>query len=231
MPSLLIVIHAVLIIGLVGIVPAGLETVSGVVTDAEGRPLPGVRVLSLPFDEATTDASGRFELTNPAPLVRFSMAGYQPVTRLTASLGTPTRLERSTNGPWTPATCSAGETVHGASQGSMRFRIPKGARLQRGADIDYELFVVKRGRHLLTHGGGVHWSYGLPLMSDWKALQSVVERDVSGPLDTADYRGLLNDGTHFRFVGRLGETIVYRGVDPATAAYFDTIIDSLCWRP
>jgi hypothetical protein len=50
----------------------------------------------------------------------------------------------------------------------------------------------------------------------------------AGDVEGADMRGRLRDGTYWRFVGRLGESLQYSGLSQEQAAYFDRIIDGAC---
>ena len=43
-----------------------------------------------------------------------------------------------------------------------------------------------------------------------------------------DMRGRANDGTYWRYIGALGESIEYSGLTEEAAKYFDKIIDNAC---
>ncbi len=62
---------------------------TGLVTNAAGKPIEGVRVTSWPFDDTHTNAGGHYTLSKPRDLVRFSLAGYRPVTKLFSTLTAP----------------------------------------------------------------------------------------------------------------------------------------------
>jgi hypothetical protein len=44
-----------------------------------------------------------------------------------------------------------------------------------------------------------------------------------------EYRGVRTDGMYFRWAGVLNETAGYDSATKASAAFFDKIIDALCW--
>src|SRR5215813_13149326 len=79
---------------------------AGTVTDAAGKPIAGVRVNSWPWQDSRTDATGHYTLTKPNDLVRFSMTGYRPVTRMLSSLNTPVILEPALERPRAVPNCS-----------------------------------------------------------------------------------------------------------------------------
>jgi hypothetical protein len=83
----------------------------------------------------------------------------------------------------------------------------------------------------MEHGAGPHWSNGLPSAGVFKQLTMIEERDIKPPLDIplSDYRGRRRDGSHFRFIGMFTETITYDEASATAAAYFDRILDTLCW--
>jgi len=113
----------------------------------------------------------------------------------------------------------------------MRLALPKGAKVRRGQDIDYHTAAVRYGGAWLSTGVGPHWSAGLPQESEMLGLAALVERDVVTPWGdvAAEYRGVRTSGVRWRFLGMFGATIEYETADTSAAAYFDRIIDSLCW--
>ena len=46
----------------------------------------------------------------------------------------------------------------------------------------------------------------------------------------SDIRGKAKEGTYWRYIGRFGEEIEYSGLTEQEAKYFDTIIDTACYR-
>ena len=45
----------------------------------------------------------------------------------------------------------------------------------------------------------------------------------------AEYRGRYKDGSHWRWVETPGDLVFYEHLGTESAAYFDRIIDSMCW--
>jgi len=110
----------------------------------------------------------------------------------------------------------------------MLFAPPRGARLHKEADVDYSTVSIRYAGATLVFGTGIYWTYGLPLQE----MITVEERDVQTPrgLLAAEYRGRRADGTRWREVILFGESIKYDRANAKAAAYFDQIIDSLCFR-
>jgi hypothetical protein len=138
-------------------------------------------------------------------------------------------LERTRQEPWTPDACptssKAGLLEAG---GSLAFRLPAGADVERGRDIDYGIAILHYGDHSLIVGDGPHWSTGLPSL---EGVVELTERDVMAPWDVSvgEYRGVRADGSHWRYIGLFGATAEYDGADADAASYFDSVLDSLCW--
>jgi hypothetical protein len=85
--AMLSVVRATLILGLVLCAPAGFAqtttsgTVTGVVVDATGNPIPGAQITSGSGDLlATTDSDGRFTLSSGAGRVAVEATHYAPVS-------------------------------------------------------------------------------------------------------------------------------------------------------
>jgi hypothetical protein len=205
----------------------------GTVESADGTPLAGVLVARLPFIHMTTDADGRFVLERSVARVRFSRRGYRPTTLLASALPNPVVLERAANAAWTPPLC--GPSSDGTAldvSGVMRFTLPRRTKITRGSGDHDEVAAVQHQGAWLRTGWGFHWSSGLPLDSEFRGLVSLEERDVILPWGdvVAEYRGRRADGSQWRFLGSFGVTVQYDTKKEEAAAYFDRIIDSLCWR-
>lgn len=206
--------------------------VRGVVIDGTGKPLAGVSVVSLPWGSATTDSDGRFEIERPSERVRFSLHGFTPVTRAWNKAHGATVLTATSDSPLRFEYCR--ENVQGEfyDVGRMRLGPISEADVVPNVDDDYvSAFIRYRGGQL-TIGQGLHWSDGLPLRGELEALRHFVERDVVAPfMDdvAAEYTGVEEAGTAWRFVGHFGWTISYTGADVEAAAVFDRLIDGMCW--
>lgn len=221
----------VLLLGLIAaLAGAQSRVVTGRVTDAAGNPLPQVRVMSLPWEDAKTDDNGRFTLERPALLIRFSKPGYRSITKPATAGGLTIVLQPGSDAIWAPPTCSLtrarrfGET--------MLFTAPAGVRLHHATDVDYRTVSVLFRSSALEFGTGPHWTYGLPVAPVLAAMVVTHERDVRTPWGDpgAEYRGVRANGKHWRTVVLFGQSISYDDADAIAARYFDGIIDSLCFK-
>jgi hypothetical protein len=207
---------------------------TGTVTDAAGKPIAGVRVTSLPVDDSRTDASGHYTLTKPRDLVRFSMAGYRPVTKTLASLSAPVIMQPATERPRTIAECPAAvKNDKRQAHMTLRIALAREAKIKSEANIDNPILAVKYRVDWMIHGSGAQWTYGVPEWKLWKEFVTVEERDilVDDPAVTiADYSGLLRNGSHVRYIGVMGQSIAYTDAAADAAAYFDNLLETLCWN-
>ncbi len=106
------------------------------------------------------------------------------------------------------------------------------ANLKHGGDVDFVTARVRFGKYSMVHAWGPTWSWGLPLVSFFKGISQLRETDLffAPEVPIAEYRGVRTDGTYFRWIGMLGETVEYDHVTKEAAVYFDGILDTLCWR-
>jgi hypothetical protein len=207
---------------------------TGTVTDAAGKPIAGVRVTSWPSEDSRTDASGHYTLSKPRDLVRFSLAGYRPVTKTLNSLTAPVVLQVAAERPRALPACSEALKVDKRQADmSLRVNLPRFGKLKAANDADNR--VVAMGFHVdwMMHGVGANWSFGLPELKQWKQLVQVEERDITvddAQVTISDYSGMLQDGSHYRFIGILGESFSYVDATMDSAQYFDRLLDTLCWN-
>jgi hypothetical protein len=210
--------------------------IHGRVVSNSGDSIRGVVVRSVPSSETRTDENGNFSLIKTGELVRFSAQGYRPVTRSAQDLlrNPETILVADPHSLWTPPDCSSPSDKQLMVGDWMQFKFPKGVRMRHGGDVDFNTNVICQGKACLFHAFGPTWSWGLPEADLLQTTQNMKERDVEFLPDKgivgSEYRGRRKDGTLMRFVGVFGETISYDHAPQSTAAFFDNIIDSLCWR-
>jgi hypothetical protein len=226
------VIRVILLVGVATALAGAAQPgrVAGRAIDSAGNPLAQVRVISLPWEDTYTDHDGRFVLEKPAQLIRFSKAGYRPITKKARADRLDIVMQPGADSAWTPPACSPkgvrrfGET--------MMFAAPLGVRLQTTTDVDYRTVRILNRGSTLEFGTGPHWTYGLPVAQVLEAMVLVDERDVRTPWGDpgAEYRGVRADGKHWRAVYLFGQSIGYDGADAIAAKYFDGIIDSLCFK-
>jgi len=114
----------------------------------------------------------------------------------------------------------------------------EGTKLRKVVDADYELYYIRfrNSRDFLQIGSGHSWCNGCgPSKQDMDDSTGVSSRDIAfGPENSRihgkDARGKLIKGGYWRHVAAPFETISYRDVSPAAAAFFDSIIDSVCFQ-
>jgi len=203
----------------------------GTVTDDAGIPIEGVRVTTF-LEETITDDEGCFLLEEPAALVRFSRNGYDPLTVLTEKTDVRIILKENEQAQWKTPACGSVKARHLFDAGGpLAFIVPKRTKIRRVHDIDYVEVSIKCEDSILSIGSGPHWSPGFPSPMLLERSKTVVERDIVGPWEfpVAEYRGELDNGTKWRFIGMFGQTASYRDVPPAVAECFDSVMDTLCW--
>lgn len=206
--------------------------VRGVVVDAARQPLAGVRVASLPWGYATTDSDGAFEIERPADRIRFSLLGFTPVTKTWDNARGTIVLERTSKEALSIEYCRGDVEEEHHDVGSMRLGPVVEADVVPNVGDDYVSAFVRYRGAVLTIGQGPQWSDGLPTRGELESLRSFVERDVVLPYTddvAAEYTGVEEAGTAWRFVGHFGWTITYTGADPEAAEFFDGLIDRMCW--
>jgi hypothetical protein len=210
---------------------------SGTVKSASGKPLAQVLITyGRSLNEITeTDARGAFSLPHFGRVISFRRAGFRPFTKVVASSTTKLDvvLEDAAATEWLIPSCAAVKSGGKRAGASLRVPIPKGAVLRKGRDIDYTSFSIgygpAGGREWLSGIAGPMASLGVP-PEDWiLGATEISERSYkSGDAVGVDMRGRLTDGTYWRYVGRLGESLNYGGATQEAAAYFNKILDSVC---
>ena len=114
----------------------------------------------------------------------------------------------------------------------MQLTVPKHLRVRRGQDIDYQTESVALRGTWMAFNAGPLWSFGFPPAQTLAEMVQVEEREVKTPTDgvaLADYRGVRADGSRWRTLVKVGESIAYDHADTIAAAQFDEIIASLCF--
>jgi hypothetical protein len=213
------------------------ENLSGRVVGEDGNPVSGVSVSVQGNQSVTTDESGRFTiaLTKFSVLgewstVRFSHDGYHPVTKLLTTPDPVIVLTKADDSAWTIPSCTGTPSMRGFLMG---FFLPKGDNLRSGRDIDYSIQTVPFQKYGMRLGFGLTWSAGFPFPSQLLNMRTMSERDLifQKNIRGVEYRGIRTDGSYYRFIGKVGETIEYDRVPKEAASYFDNILDTLCQVP
>jgi hypothetical protein len=120
----------------------------------------------------------------------------------------------------------------------FRFSLPKNAVVKKSRDVDYSAFNIsfgaKRNLAWLLVIFGPNATSG-NISKDWVSSSVEVKRRnwKYGEANGVDAKGKLANGNYWRYFGMVGESISYHDVSPEAAAYFDSVIDSVCymdWR-
>ncbi len=117
----------------------------------------------------------------------------------------------------------------------------KGAKTTKVTDADYEAYYIRYGPsgELLQIASGTHWCGApecQPPKEDFASSAEFSSRELriaptqeKGKFGT-DWRGKSKDGGYWRYIGVPFESITYRNVSAAAAAFFDSIIENACYQ-
>lgn len=101
-------------------------------------------------------------------------------------------------------------------------------------DFDYSrrsfVLATDHGKKAIRHGAGSMWGAGMPFDEDvWAAVEYVeVDYGDAGGFWVVDAQGRNKDGTHWRSLGRFGETATYNNASARDAAILDKVLDRVC---
>jgi hypothetical protein len=118
--------------------------------------------------------------------------------------------------------------------GRLKIEIPDGAIYKRANDVDYDGFFVgfgpKKNRFWLHTIWGPYGSSGQPPKEWISASVSVLTTTIlfDGG-EGVDARGVYADGNRWRFIGKVGEEFSYNKASENSAAYFDRMLNTLCF--
>ena len=210
------------------------QQLSGSVRSSSGQPLAHVYIFpdrSLNHI-AETDDNGTFTVRQFETVIAFRRDGFRPLTKIIDLTTTKLDivLEDAASSEWTVPRCNDARDRIGFA---LRLRVPKGAIGRKGRDVDYESFAIgygpKTNRVWLSGISGPYGSLGIPPYAWILNATEFTERSYRGRgVEGADLRGRLRDGTYWRYLGRLGQSVEYSGVTKEQAAFFDAVIDGAC---
>ena len=215
--------------------------IQGLVADRDGKPIDaaGVYPSGDIFGQVLSNAAGAFELDTTAPLIVVRKPGFRSrLVRFTDASQIRVTLQKLTDNRTLP-TCSS-KTQHEGIEGWSAWlefpRIPGVKASKQGHDIDYGIrsyyIDTKPRRPGITHGSGPLWSLGTPPGSDMR--RSIEYEEVTfeaGAMTITDARGEFPDGKRWRYLGTIGESASYSGVDEVNAKILDQVLDGACLRP
>ncbi len=221
---------AILLFPLIG---AETRTVHGIVVDAAGVPLQDVCLdhYGAIYCNIKTDALGKFEIRTAASAFALRKPLYAPqIRKVTGDFLRVVMPSATLTAPACSQACTRG--LHGL----FCFPEIKGVKSTKpSTDIDYTArwYWVKAGGKKvgIKHGRGPSWTLGLPHDRDVWEAEEYSERDYAtawGGL-IIDARGKRPDGSAWRYIGTVGESVSYDGLKDATArAQLDKVLDGFC---
>jgi len=204
-----------------------------------GNPLSGVQVDSCGPSVVRTDIHGRYSIElfskpNNGCTVRFRSPGFKTITKVI--FGELTQLDvimQPGDNSWRLGICGASDD-HARAGWHMKVLIPQNACIIRGFDVDYHYINIyfKSGNVLesMRLGTGPLWGGGSPSIHLLLSAKEIQERELVAKNQTGiDFRFLDRDGGRWRETGFFSESILYSNVSEQAAAFFDSIIDTMCW--
>ena len=182
-----------------------------------------------------TDAEGLAVLTRTGSYVIRKQGFRSRLVRVAEGEDLEVRLERSST-EWTAPRCPERGDYFRFGTPGLGFPMLKGVLASPPVqDVDNmaRSYMVETasGRGSIRHGSGANWSYGSPSSFDLKDTVEYEERasffEEGFPLVT-DARGRTVEGTHWRYVGMIGDSASYTGVNEDVAKALDAVLDGVC---
>ena len=209
------------------------QPLQGRVISQSGEPLAGVKIWTenamADGNAPETNSEGRFSLSVFRTRLRFTREGFKTTTLiLTPGREVTVILNKDDAPAWHPSPCESGPTI--LEWTAMRFVLPKKARMKQFtcSDACTGTIAYKQGR--LAFGKGGSWSSGYPTQNFFAEATQLMEREIQGGKSPFwEYRATTSRGTYSRWIGAFGMTVQYNHATKEEAAYFDEILDSLCW--
>lgn len=207
---------------------------SGVVVDAQGTPIPGVWVSHLGVRTGIkSNHDGHFDLKTNTPVVVFRKPGLSSVVVRTVNSAD---LKVTMQTAQTMKTCRSGEHCYSIAGFGGRLCVPAVSGVKatkQGNDIDYGarayIIETEHGKQGIRHGAGPMWTLGAPSDTNvWSSSEYSEKTYQAGPIDVVDARGKMRDGKVWRYIGMVGESLEYRGVEPGDAVRLDEVLDGVC---
>jgi hypothetical protein len=213
--------------------------ITGSALDAAGKPVADAWIEDAMFQgrEGVIPADGRFHFKTRVPAFVVRAFGYQGVyVKLPTT--SPVRIVMKPIAERL-AECGNLSSCWSKDVPNSRLCLLKTPGVEKGKprrDIDYlQQFYHLSGHHpkaVLSHGSGPMWSYGVPNEADvWSSVEYSERTLQAGSGNVVDARGKKADGTLWRFVGELEETVEYETTNAASAELFDRMLDGVCVFP
>ena len=113
--------------------------------------------------------------------------------------------------------------------------LPKHSIVKKGQDVDYSNYFVgfgkKNNRVWLSGIFGPTATSGHVSDKQLSSSKNVLQKTWKfGEIEGTDTKGELPNGNFWRYFGQYGESIEYYDVSAEAAAYFDNLIDKVCYN-
>ena len=117
----------------------------------------------------------------------------------------------------------------------IKLRVPKDTVVDQGSDIDYSYWSIVFSREMagfkLLSFSGLNVGNGEPLRGQVAASRRVSRRYwAHGNERGVDTSGTFKNGKRWRNFGTFGEVIWYYNVPADVAAYFDRLLETVCFE-
>lgn len=132
------------------------------------------------------------------------------------------------------STCNESRKSNKSVGERLRLPLPKCAYVKKAQDVDYEEYNIgfgpKTNRVWLEGIYGPSATVG-EIPEGWEKSSVEITRRlwVYGEQHGVDARGKLPNGNYWRYFGTVGESIENYDVSAEAAAYFDSMIDKVCF--
>jgi len=122
---------------------------------------------------------------------------------------------------------------------ALSLQVPKRAKVRRRGDVDFqcETIQVPGTAAWIAACHGPNYTHGDPSRLRKSALRTD-DRLIRWPNMPSDWvfdfgprdvKGVAQSGSRWRYIGMVGASIQYEGLDDAAAARADAIMDTVCW--
>jgi hypothetical protein len=116
----------------------------------------------------------------------------------------------------------------------LKLKVAKDAIVKTGRDVDYSNYALGFGKK--PNRAWLQGIYGPNATSgqvprEWlRATSEASQRKWKfAEIEGVDAKGKLPDGNYWRYFGMFGESFWYYEAPPDAAAYFDRVIDTVCF--
>jgi hypothetical protein len=225
--------------------PTSGSILRGTVTTVDGQPLPGVKIYTIgsPCCSSTeSDSKGKFQIEARGSVLHLWKDGFEPQIRVVNAADGELHVAMNPNdSDIILRPCRKSKVGEKQIGYGIRFVIPKRKVIIQGGkwDVDYVVYRITAKKdtqpHPLELWFGVYAISGEP--DDQQITDSVTfrQRNIVIPdhgVSGVDTRGQWRAGGNWRHTAMAAQGgAIYRDASPQEAAFYDRIIDSLCFVP